>query len=202
MRKIRTIAVLTALATLTPSGVALAAKSKITGGTTQITISTSANNALTANHLTVTPLAPATSSGSTFTFPISRGRLNRTSLHGVILNRGGFAISNGTKTFRVRRPSIVSNKHGVSVWALVRTRHPARCAQLAKHHLGRHCDPALRFSVRRIARITGVHVSRGSATGTVRLTRASAPAINRLAGKAIAKAGIAIGTITVTPKFG
>lgn len=80
------------------SAVALAAKSKITGGKTQIAASTAANNALTANHLTVTALAPGTSTGSTFSFPISGGHLNRTSRHGAILNHGGFAISNGTKT--------------------------------------------------------------------------------------------------------
>ncbi len=57
-------------------------------------------------------------------------------------------------------------------------------------------------SVVRIARLTGVSVSGGSATATVDLTADSAKVINRLAGTSIAKPGTAIGTATVTPTVG
>jgi hypothetical protein len=194
MSRTRSFAVLTAVAALAMPGSALAAGSKVTGGTTQLAISQAASNALSANHLTVAPLAPATASGSTFSFPIVRGHLQMKNRHGVIQHRGGFTISNGTRTVGVRHPTLVSNKNGVSLFGLVRVRNAGKC----RHH-PRHC---LVLRARRVARVTGAQVQGGSATGTVRLTKFSAGAINRLAGKTVAKVGTAIGNITITPTFG
>ena len=59
---------------------------------------------LSANHITVAPLAPATESGATFTFtfPITGGRFNTTTLRGFIRHSGGLSLSNG----RARIPSL------------------------------------------------------------------------------------------------
>jgi hypothetical protein len=194
MSRIRSLAVLTAVAALAMPGTALAAGSKVTGGTTQITISQATSNALSANHLTVAPLAPATASGSTFSFPIVRGHLRMKNNHGVIQHLGGFTISNGNRTVGIRHPTVVSNKNGVSLFALVRARQAGKC----RHH-PRHCFV---LRARRVARVTGAHVQGNTATGTVRLTEFSASAINRLAGNTVAKVGTAIGTITIMPTFG
>ncbi|HEY3727905.1 MAG TPA: hypothetical protein VGL51_12070 [Solirubrobacteraceae bacterium] len=218
MSRIRSLAGLTAVAALAMPAVALAMpasalaasskgsqsskgaqyskRSNVTGGSTQIAISPATSNALSANHLTVAPLAPATASGATFSFPIVGGHLQIKSKHGVIRHRGGFTISNGVRTVGLRHPTLVSNENGVSLFALVRVPAMAKC----RHHPGRrHC-----FAVRsrRVARVTGATLQGGSATGTVRLTEFSANAINKLAGKRIATAGTAIGTVTITPTFG
>jgi hypothetical protein len=210
-------AVLTVAASLAFSGIAAAATTKITGGTTTITMSTAASNALAANKLTVTPIAPATESGPAFSFPITGGRLNK-KLHGFVRDSGGFAISNGTKTVRLRRPTIVSRGHLVTLWAFVRSAAATKCAPVGKarlahrglrkgrHGLGKvrvkHCATVFRTSRRRIARITNVTVSGGTATGTVNLTAFSAHALNALAGNKLVQPRTAIGTISITPTFG
>jgi hypothetical protein len=194
MSRIRSLLVLVAVAALALPASALAAHSKVTGGSTQIALSQAASTAMSANHLTVAPLAPATASGSTLSFPISRGHLNLNNKHGVIRHQGGFSLSNGTRTVRLRHLILVSNKNGVSLFAFVRARAVGSC----KHH-PRHC---VVFTVRRVARVTGASIQGASATATVRLTGFSARAINSLAGKQMVKVGTAIGKITITPTFG
>jgi hypothetical protein len=58
------------------------------------------------------------------------------------------------------------------------------------------------FVRRRVGHITDVTRMGNTATGTLRLTKTSARAINTLAGRVIAKRGSAIGNITVAPTFG
>ena len=189
MSRIRMLAVLTALAALTLAGVSLAATpaKRVTGGTATMTPTPAAATALSSHHLTITPLAPATASGSTLTFPISGGRLNA-KRHGHLVLGGGFAISNGTQTVQLRHLRVVSNASGVSL--------RARVLKSAHSHKGKlHVE----YSDALIARVTGVHVSHGTATGTVRLTSASASVINKLAGAKIASRGTPVATGTVSP---
>jgi hypothetical protein len=201
MSRIRNFAALTALAALALPGFALAAPSPVNGGSTQITLSPATSQALSTHHVTVTPLPPATAIGSTLTFPIAHGQLNKANLRGVIFNRGGFAISNGTRTIRMRRLTIVSKQHHVWIWALIRMRVRLKCIH-PKGHPHRRCGRALRFTRQRIGYVTDVTRMGNSATGTLRLTKVSARAINTLAGRVIAKRGSAIGKVTVTPTFG
>lgn len=191
MSRLRLIAVLTVIAALAAAGVASAAGSarRVTGGTTTLTLSSAAAKALSDNHLTIAPLAPATASGSTLSFPIARGRLN-SKLHGFVDQRGGFTISNGSKTARLRRLTVVSSDSGVALRALV-----------AKTVRARHGRFVVRYYDARIARITGAKVSNSQATGTLRLTAVSAAIINRLAGTHLASAGEPIGTTSVAPTF-
>jgi hypothetical protein len=200
MSRFRMLIAITAVAALTFTSFAVAAVTKVTGGTTQITVSSAVSGALSANHITVAALAPATASGTTFTFPISRGHLNTQNLRGVIVHNGGLSLSNGTKTVRLRKPTIVSTKSGVSLFALVRGRTVRSCHHVAKHRV--RCVSVTRTVTERIARVTGVKTTSSSATGNVDLTAFSARAINALAGKKIASAGTTIGTATVTPKLG
>jgi hypothetical protein len=186
------LAALTALAALALTGVSVAATTAkhVTGGTTTIAISSAASTVLTNHHLTVTPLTPASARGSTLSFPISGGRLNA-KLRGFIAHRGGFAISNGTKTVRLRHLTIISSASGVAIRALV-----------AKVVSTKHGHARVRFYDARVARITGVKVSQGTATGTVRLTTVSAAIINRLAGAKVAASGNPIATTTIAPTVG
>jgi hypothetical protein len=134
---------------------------------------------MSANHLTATPITPATASGSTFTFPILGGRVNK-KLHGFVTHRGGLAFSNGTRTIRLRHLTVDSNRAGVPLWALVpQSKRRCRVAAVAPHL---RCHLALLDKAARIARLSGVsvNVSDDTATGTVHLTPISAGVINRL----------------------
>jgi hypothetical protein len=189
MSRMRILAVLTAIAALALTSVSVAAtKAKhVTGGTTTITLSSAATTVLTDHHLTVKPLTPASATGSTLSLPISGGRLNA-KLRGFVAQRGGVAFSNGTKTVRLRHLTIVSSASGVALRALV-----------AKVVSPKNGHARVRFYDARVARITGVKVSQGKATGTVRLTSVSAAIINRLAGAKVAAPGNPIGTTTIAP---
>jgi hypothetical protein len=195
MTRTRTIAALASAATLAVPGVASAAK--VTGGTTQITASADAAKVLSDNHITVTPLAPATASGTTFTFPIAGGELNK-SLHGFIRHNGGISLTNGSKTVNLRKPEIVSTKRGVSMLALVR-RPPVRVCHVRRHPRRIRCVSVARFRTERIATVSDVKVSNGTATGTVHISAATAGLVNLLAGKHVVSAGDVLGTATTTP---
>jgi hypothetical protein len=196
-----------AAASMAVPGVASAATVKVTGGTTQITPSAQATALLSANKITVTPLAPATVSGSTFTFPIAGGRINATTLHGFIRDEGGISLSNGKKTVNVRRPTIDSTRRGVFVYGLVRESHRVcrgfgrRFGRFAHVFRARRCVTITRWDNVRIADVTGATVSGASATGTVKITRVTAALVNQLAGKRVVAAGAVLGTATLTPTF-
>jgi hypothetical protein len=199
MTRIRTVAALTAVLALALTAVAFAAFTKVTGGTTTVTASAAAAKVLADNNIEVTPLAPATASGATFTFPISGGRINTKNLHGVVRHRGGIALSNGSRSVKLRRPTIVSTARGASLFALARTARRT-CYHLGRHHLRRfRCALVVRWRAVRVASVTGVTLSGGKATGTVKITALTAHIVNRLAGKHVVKAGAVLGTATVAP---
>lgn len=187
---------------LAVTGVALAAFSKVTGGTTQVTASAAAVQLLSDNHITVTPLTPATSSGATFTFPISGGRLNLKTLHGVVRHKGGLSLSNGTRTVVLRQPTIISTKAGAWLYAIAR----GPLERVCTHHIRLHhphvvCLTVIRSHSERIAHIVDAKVTGGSATATLTLTRASAHLIDALAHKHVVSAGAVLGTAMITPTF-
>ena len=199
MSRLRLLAALTIVAALALAGVATAKVTKVTGGNTTITLSSAATAVMSASHLTATPIAPATASGSTFTFPILRGRLN-SKLHGFVTHRGGFAFSNGTRTIRLRHLTVGSNHAGVSLWALVpQSKRRCHVAAVAPHV---RCHRVRLDEAARIARLSGVTVTGSTATGTVHLTPVSAGVINKLSGQRVVKAGAPIGTATVSATVG
>ena len=200
MPRIRTVAAVAVALALGVAGVATAAVTKVTGGSTQIRVSSAAQTLLTSNHISTSVLAPATQSGATITFPIATGRLNTKNLHGTIVHKGGIQLSNGTATVTLRAPTLISSRAGASLYALVRGKTVLRCAHAGVLHR-RHvvCTSVVRWRTARVARITNVQVSGSTATGTVTITTVTADAINRLAGKDVAAAGDVLGTATVTP---
>ncbi len=199
MIRIRVLgAALTTFALVLP-GVASAKPTKITGGTTQITASDAAAKVLSDNHITVTPLKPATASGTTFTFPIAGGSINTKNLRGVIRHKGGLSLSNGTKTVALRQPTLVSAKQGASIWALVRGRTVRVCHHFGRRHARTRCVSVVRWHSTRIATVSDVKLSGTTATGTVKITAATATLINKLAGKSVVSSGAVLGTATVSP---
>jgi hypothetical protein len=197
MPKIRVALMLAAVASLVIAASALAAK--VTGGTTTITPSAAATTLLSNNHITVTPIAPATSASGAFTFPITKGRLNTKNLHGVLNHSGGIELSNGTDNVIVRHPVLVSEKRGAYIWALVRGKSHRVCTGLRRHPRHAVCFVITRFRAARILKVTSGSVTGGTFNGNVAITQATATLINKLAGSNVLSAGAALGTISVTP---
>jgi hypothetical protein len=197
MRRIRVALLLAGITSLVITASALAAK--VTGGSTTITPSSTATTLLANNHITVTPIAPATASNGAFTFSITRGRLNTKNLHGVIAHSGGIELSNGTDNVIVRHPVLVSNKRGAYVWALVRGKSHHICTAFRRHRRHRVCYVVTRFRSVRVLKVTSGSVSGSTFTGNVAITQVTANEINRLAGSNVVSAGAALGTISVTP---
>jgi hypothetical protein len=195
-------AAVAALVSLALAASALAAVVKVTGGTVTVTPSAAATSLLSTNGITVTPVGKATSSSGAFTFPIAGGRLHTKTLHGVVREQGGLDLSNGTNTIKVRRLTLVSDKAGVTLLAVIRTHPAAACSTLAHLRARVRCRIRTSFRVARIARMTDLSVSNGAATGTVHITAATAAAINDLAGKQVTSAGAVLGTSTVAPTLG
>jgi hypothetical protein len=194
------VAAVAAVVSLASASVALAANKKVTGGTTKVTASPAAAVVLATHHITVTPLAPATASGATFTFPITGGRINTTTFRGVIRDGGGIAYSNGTDTVQVRRIHSVSDRHGTFVFARVRRHVVRNCHHVGPHHV-RRCTVVVLTTDAKIARVTNTSVSGGTGTGTLKITTFTARVLNQLAGSHIVSAGETIGTVQTTPTF-
>ncbi len=148
------------------------------------------------------PLAPTSASGTTFTFPITGGRFNTSTLRGFIRHSGGLSLSNGNKQVTLRRPTVVSTKHGVVLDALGRGRSHRVCHVVGNHQFSKRCLVVTRLVTARIARITDAGISNGTAAGTVNISAFTARAVNRLAGKHVVSAGAVLGTARTAPTLG
>jgi hypothetical protein len=189
MPRIRVALLLAGIASLVIAASAFAAtatagKTKVTGGTT-----------------TITPSSATASSTGAFTFPITRGRINTTTLYGRLDHSGGIELSNGTDNVVVRHPVLISDKRGAYIWALVRGRSHRFCTGLRRHLRHGACYVVTRFREARILKITSGSVSGSTFTGNVAITDATASLINRLAGSKVAAGGEPLGTIAIAPTF-
>lgn len=202
MSRLRTLLALTTVLAIAVAGVAsahVAKKIHITGGTTQLSISPAAASTLSTNGISLAALAPATSSGSTFTFPIARGRLNPTNLHGRLVGQGGLAVSNGTTTLDFRHLELTSNGSQISVYAFGREPTTRSCHRFGRRLRQWRCVVRTRYGVARIAKVTALTSSGGTTSGTAYVTAFTAHVLNVLAGKKIAAAGAPLGTVAITP---
>lgn len=196
MPRIRAAALIAALASLVIAGTALAAK--VSGGTATITPSSAASTLLANNHITVTPVAPATSASGAITFPIGHGRINGKTLHGQLKLTGGLQLSNGTKTVTARDLHVVSVKAGAWIVALVRDHTSRFCTHAFRHPRRIRCILVTHLRTARIAKITGGSVSGTTFTGNVAITAFTANLVNRLAGSSVVSAGAPLGTVSIT----
>lgn len=187
---------------------AQAAKTKATGGTSTLTPSPAAMQALSGAGLTLAPIAPATAgTDGSFVFPIVRGHYNADTLRGRIFHSGGLAISNGKRTVRFHRLIINSTKRGASLYVLVRVPRRVFHHRFHRGHRGHghHAQAARRV----VARIVLVRLGSlvdpqrssdgSSVTVTVKASKALSRVVNRLAKKHIVSAGNPIGTLKIAP---
>jgi hypothetical protein len=204
MPRLRWFAALAAVAALTCAGIASAATTtptKITAGTTQFSLAGTTAQALTANHLTFTAIAPATASGSTVTFPVRSGTISKT-LRGRLVQSGGLAISNGTRVLRVRHFTFLVRGKNAIVYTLVAHRSKPTCTAAQGNKLGRHCTSNLTFERNVVAYVHDIAVSGNSATGTVYPSKTLVTRLDKLAGSQIASPSTALGTLATTVTTG
>lgn len=207
MTRLRWFAALAVVAALTCAGIASAATTtpttptKITAGTTQLSLASTTADALSADHLTFSAIAPATASGSTVTFPVRSGTLSKT-LRGRLVQSGGLAISNGTRVLRVRHFTFLVRGKNAIVYTLVAHRSKPTCTAAQGNKLGRHCTSQLTFERNVVAYVHDIAVSGNTATGTVYPSKTLVTRLDKLAGSQIASPSTALGTLTTTVTTG
>ena len=177
-------------------------KTKLTGGETKVALNDAAKSALSSAGITVTPIAPATSDSSGFTFPIAGGKLKTGTAFGFVALRGGLKLTKGDRTLKLRRLLIASGPRGAGVFAFTKRHHGfhrrgfrrgARASQRRRRHFG-HWVRVLSLS----------NVKRADAGGKVvitadaALTRKAAKLLNRKFATTTFAAGQAVGSVTVS----
>ena len=156
----------------------------IDSGSTSLTVASGTLKVLTDNGVKVTPIKGATAAGRTFTFPITDGDVDATTLAGPIKHSGGLQFAAGGKTLRVQDFIIDAGK-GV----------------LTARVSGTHTRiPLLHLSLK------NAHISKGKTTIVVSnvnatLSGTAAAALNKKFGVSLFKKGLAIGTAKVTAKL-
>ena len=160
----------TTLAAAAVAAMALPAVALAHGGSKAVKV-TSGSTTLRLTGLpgvTLAPLGKASGSGPELTFPIARGRTNAAVTRGVIVHRGGVALTKDGRTFRLHRPVAVVTKR----------------AKFLAVRLGR-------WRTIRAFRLTDLHKDGSTITATLKLT----PRAAKLLG---ATPGADAGTATTT----
>jgi hypothetical protein len=153
----------------------------VTGQQTTITPSAKATQFLTAHHVTVTALGPATLSNGALTLPIKRGVVGTRKLNGLLVHKGGVKFTVGTRSVALRSFVLARAGHHTALTALVRG-HRWIIAQV------RH------FKVTNSG-------NQATVTGELLLTSRAARGINRAFKKHVVSPGADIGSLSSTITF-
>ena len=150
---------------------------KVTGEQTVVTLNGPAAKVLTSHGVAVSAVAPATLSGSSVTFPVKGGLVNKKLTRGVVRHLGAVAFTKGSRIVTVRRPVAVVTK---------------RTAFLAVH---------FRHRLVRVFNLTGLKKTTTGTTTTItgqlRVTRRLAKQLNRRLGTSVRRGAVA-GSATTT----
>ena len=154
---------------------AQAAPVKLAGATTTLALSDAAQATLTQAGVTVTPVAPATSpSAGSYSFPVVRGKLAAKRPLGFAIHKGGLTLSASAKQVTVRRLVAFGG------------RRPLVTARIGRAQVA-------------LLRITQVKLGGGALlSGKASLTAAGARLLGRFLATDGFKAGMPVGTVTVT----
>ena len=156
----------------------------IDGGSTSLTVARGTLKVLTDNGVKVTPIKGASAGGRTFTFHITDGDVNGTTLAGPIKHSGGLQFAAGGKTLRVQDFIIDAGKGVLTARVSgTKTRIPLLHLSLKNAHISKGK--------------TTIVVSNVNAT----LSGTAAAALNKKFGVSLFKKGLAIGTAKVTAKL-
>jgi len=155
----------------------------IDGGRTSLTVATGTLKVLTDNGVKVTPIKGASASGRTFTFPITDGDVDGTTLAGPIKHSGGLQFAAGGKTLRVQDFIIDAGKGVLTARVSgTHTRIPLLHLSLKNAHISKGKTQIV---------VSNVHAT---------LSGTAAAALNKTFGVSLFKKGLAIGTAKVTAR--
>lgn len=155
----------------------------IDGGNTALTVAAGTLKVLTDNGVKVTPIKGASASGRTFTFPITDGDVDATTLAGTIKHSGGLELAAGGKKLRVQDFVIDTRKSVLTVRVSgTHTRITLLDLNLKNAHISKGKTQIV---------VSNVHAS---------LTGSAATALNKTFGVSLFKKGLAIGTAKVTAR--
>lgn len=161
---------------------ASAATVDIDGGNTALTVASGTLKVLTDNGVKVTPIKGASASGATFSFPITDGDVDGTTLAGPIKHSGGLEFAAGGKKLRVQDFVIDAGKGVLTARVSgTHTRIPLLHLNLKNAHISKG----------KTIVVSNVHAS---------LSGTAAAALNKTFGVSLFKGGLAIGTAKVTAK--
>ena len=191
---------------------------RLDGERTTLRPSAQLGQALTAAGVTLAPVGRATrGEGGTLVFLIARGRVDRQSLRGRIVHRGGLTLARGERSLRLRRLVIRTTKRGSVLSAVVHRgacrralrrglRRGAMQARRGARRLGALPRRARRRCGRRIALARLANLRRSDsggllvATADLTLTRRAARRINRRLRAQVTAGGAPLGTARVEAK--
>jgi hypothetical protein len=83
---------------------------KLSRGATTLTLDKGAVDALTSLGIAAAPLSPATADGADLSFPITTGRVNKTTLAGTIRHSGGLSLTRDATRVELRNFIIDTKK--------------------------------------------------------------------------------------------
>lgn len=191
---------------------------RLDGERTTVTPSAELGRALSAGGVTLAPIGQATAGeGGSLVFPIVRGRVDRQSLRGRIVHRGGLRLKKGERSLRLRRLVIRTTKRGSFLSAIV---HRGACRRDLRRGLRRRAMQARRGARRPgalprrarrrcgrripLARLANIERSDAGgllvATADMTLTRRAARRINRRLDAQVVAGGAPLGTARVEAK--
>jgi hypothetical protein len=155
----------------------------IDGGSTSLTVATGTLKVLTDNGVKVTPIKGASAKGRTFTFRITDGDVDGTTLAGTIKHRGGLQFAAGGKKLRIQdfvidtRTSVLTARVSGTT-----TRIPLLHLDLKNAHITKGKTQIV---------VSDVHAT---------LTGTAAAALNKTFGVSLFTKGLTIGVAKVTAK--
>jgi hypothetical protein len=149
-------------------------------GTTTLELDAGTAGALTGAGFALAPVAPATASGTTFSFPITKGRVQfRTwgwRLKAFIDHSGGITFTKGAVSVTASEPRIKLARHG-------------KVRVVAKIGAERV----------RLLDLKDVVIAGGKGTANATLAKAAATRLNAAFGVTLFTPGLAMGKVTVAP---
>lgn len=156
---------------------------KVSGDQATVAPSKQLTQFLSDHGVSVGAIAPATLDGdNSLTLPIVGGRVNSRNLHGAIAMSGGIELSKGERSLGLRRFVAVNIERGAFLSAKVGHRRMI---------IARLTD--------RSAEVSGTG---GTVEADLRLSRAAAKRINRVAGEHLVSPGALLGHATATVTTG
>lgn len=150
----------------------------VTGGTTTIKVSSATAVFLAKHGITATAIAPATLNGASLTLPVKGGLVTAKKLVGIVVQRGAVKFATAKKSIVIAKIKVLKVGKVAHVVATV----------------GKRVLP--------LGTITGLKTVAGDKTATLsgelRLSKAVAAVLNKLAGKHVASAGYDFGSFTTS----